>query len=140
LKYNGVNFSLCKTITMHTHSYTGKEMQPLCLHDTILRLICQIYFFSIFPAIWYIMAGLDVDCYLANTWLVNSKKMWYGKQKHLRCKKVVLPRKTATKRSDMRVWSRLTMQLRQKGIKPIRSSIYKCIINKSTWGIRYICT
>jgi len=30
----------------------------------------------------------------------------YGKQKHLRCKKVAWPRKTATKRGDMRVWPR----------------------------------
>jgi len=98
----------------------------------------SIYFLSIFLAIQYIMGGLDVDCYLANTWLVNSKKIWYGKQKHLRYKKVVWPRKTVTKRSDMRVWPRLTMHLRWKGIKLIRSSsIY--IINKSTWGIRYIC-
>jgi len=35
----------------------------------------------------------------------------HGKQKHLRYKKVVWPRKTATKRSDMRVWPRLTMHL-----------------------------
>jgi len=36
-----------------------------------------------------------------------------GKQKHLGCKNVVWPRKTAvTKRSDMRVWPRLTMHLR----------------------------
>jgi len=33
-----------------------------------------IYFPSIFPAIWNIMGGLDVDCYLANTWLVNNKR------------------------------------------------------------------
>ena len=37
-----------------------------------------------------------------------------GKQKHLRCNKVAWPRKTATKRSDirMRVWPRLIMHLR----------------------------
>jgi len=29
-----------------------------------------------------------------------------GKQKHLRCKKVAWPRKTVTKRGDMRVWPR----------------------------------
>ena len=39
------------------------------------------------------MGGLYVDCSLANTWLVNSKKIWYGKQKHLRCKKVACQEK-----------------------------------------------
>jgi len=62
-----------------------------------------------------LMCGLYIDCYLANTWLVNSKKMWYGKQKHLRCKKVMWQSKTVTKRGDMRVWPRLIMRLWWKG-------------------------
>jgi len=44
-----------------------------------------------------------VEC--ANRKTVLNEKL-YGKQKHLRCKKVAWPRKTATKRGDMRVWPR----------------------------------
>ena len=53
------------------------------------------------------------SCYimdnLAKVYIQSSQKhVIYGKQKHLGCKKVAWPRKTATtKRTDIGVWPRL---------------------------------
>jgi len=78
----------------------------------------QVYIRSYYIATYFIMSDLYVDCYLGNTWLVNSKKMWYGKQNTLGAKTVAWPRKTMNKRGDMRVWPRTWDEKGKSNQKP----------------------